>query len=73
MASGGRQRYRWLLLLLVAGLLLAWLLVDGTQGDSDADGSAAPSGTSSVSRGTAIVVVTVGRAARRSATTSRRS
>ena len=48
MASGGRQRYRWLLLLLVAGLLLAWMLVEGTQrDDSDVDGSAAPSETSS--------------------------
>ena len=46
-ASTGRRRYQWLLLLLVAGLLLAWLLVDGTRGDGDADGSAAPSGTSS--------------------------
>jgi ribonuclease T1 len=47
-SAAGRQRYRWLLLLLVAGLLLAWMLVDGTQrGDSDVDGSAAPSGTSS--------------------------
>jgi ribonuclease T1 len=47
-SAAGRQRYRWLLLLLVAGLLLAWMLVDGTQrGDSNVDGSAAPSGTSS--------------------------
>lgn len=46
--SGGRQRYRWLLLLLVAGLLVAWMLLDGTQrDDSDVDGSAAPSQTSS--------------------------
>ena len=37
MASGGRQRYRWLLLLLVAGLLLAWMLVDGTGGDGGTD------------------------------------
>jgi ribonuclease T1 len=34
--SGGRRRYQWLLLLLVAGLLLAWMLVDGTQPDDGA-------------------------------------
>jgi ribonuclease T1 len=43
--SAGRQRYRWLLLLLVAGLLLAWAFLGGTQGD-DTDGSAAPSASS---------------------------
>jgi ribonuclease T1 len=37
--SGGRRRYQWLLLLLVAGLLVAWVLVDGTQRD---DGDAGP-------------------------------
>ena len=36
-SAGGRQRYRWLLLLLVAGLLLAWMLVDGTGGDGATD------------------------------------
>jgi len=36
-ASAGRRRYRWLLLLLVAGLLLAWMLVDGTGGDGATD------------------------------------
>lgn len=47
-ASAGRQRYRWLLLLLVAGLLLAWAFLGGTQGD-DTDGSATPSNSSSTS------------------------
>ena len=36
-SAAGRQRYRWLLLLLVAGLLLAWMLVDGTGGDGATD------------------------------------
>ena len=47
-ASTGRQRYRWLLLLLVAGLLLAWTLVDGTRGDDTGAGAdSTPSATSS--------------------------
>jgi ribonuclease T1 len=51
-ASTGRQRYRWLLLLLVAGLLVAWMLVDGGQRDdtgagTDTTSSGTPSGTSS--------------------------
>ena len=51
-AATGRQRYQWLLLLLVAGLLRAWMLVEGTQrDDSDVDGSAAPSETASSSCG----------------------
>ena len=45
-ASAGRQRYRWLLLLLAAALLLAWAFLGGTQGD-DTDGSATSPGTSS--------------------------
>jgi ribonuclease T1 len=47
-ASTGRQRYRWLLLLLAAGLLLAWMLVDGTQPDDAGSGAdRTPSDTSS--------------------------
>jgi ribonuclease T1 len=36
-SAAGRRRYQWLLLLLVAGLLLAWMLVDGTGGDGATD------------------------------------
>jgi ribonuclease T1 len=47
-ASAGRQRYRWLLLLLAAGLLVAWMFLDGAQrDDTETGGSATPSGTSS--------------------------
>jgi ribonuclease T1 len=46
-SSAGRQRYRWLLLLLAAGLLVAWVLVDGAQRD---DGDAGGSATSSDAR-----------------------
>ncbi|NYE38509.1 ribonuclease T1 [Nocardioides cavernae] len=37
-AASGRQRYQWLLLLVAAVLLVAWLFVDGGQGD-DATGT----------------------------------
>jgi ribonuclease T1 len=47
-ASAGRQRYRWLLLLLAAALLVAWMFLDGAQrDDTETGGSATPSGTSS--------------------------
>ena len=45
----GRQRYQWLLVLVAAALLLAWLLTGGQDGDRDgtaADTSSARSSTS---------------------------
>ena len=35
-ASTGRQRYRWLLLLAAATMLVAWLVVGGGEGEEDA-------------------------------------
>ena len=47
-ASAGRQCYRWLLLLLAAGLHVAWMFLDAAQrDDTETGGSATPSGTSS--------------------------
>jgi ribonuclease T1 len=34
-ASTGRQRYRWLLLVAAATMLVAWLVVGGGQGEDD--------------------------------------
>jgi ribonuclease T1 len=39
-ASAGRQRYRWLLLLVAAGMLVVWLVSGGGQGDPEPDGAA---------------------------------
>jgi ribonuclease T1 len=54
-ASTGRQRYRWLLLLAAATMLVAWLVAGGGQGDEDPEGdsrstSSSPSPTTSPSR-----------------------
>ncbi len=38
-AAAGRQRFRWLLLLLAAVLLLGWLATGGLSGADDSDGS----------------------------------
>lgn len=48
-ASGaGRRRYQWLLVLVAAVLLVAWLFVDGGQGDADpGDGRTTASTTAS--------------------------
>ena len=50
-ASTGRQRYRWLLLLAAATMLVAWLVAGGGQGDEDpaGDGGSTSSTTSSPS------------------------
>lgn len=42
----GRQRYRWGLLLLVAVLLVAWLLTDGTSQDDPSSGTTTSSPSS---------------------------
>lgn len=54
----GRQRYQWLLLLVVAGVLLWWVLADGGQevdspraSDPSARSSGSPSGSPSESPG----------------------
>lgn len=39
-ASTGRQRYRWLLLLAAATMLVAWLVAGGGQGEEDPAGDA---------------------------------
>ena len=44
----GRQRYQWLLLLLVAGALLWWVLADGGQ-EPESAGTSEPSAQSSAS------------------------
>ncbi|MFC7725077.1 ribonuclease domain-containing protein [Nocardioides sp. GCM10028917] len=54
-ASTGRQRYRWLLLLAAATMLVAWLVAGGGQGDEDPEGdsrstSSSPSPTTAPSR-----------------------
>lgn len=50
MATAGRERFRWLLLLVAAVLLVAWLLVDGTgEEPGGGDGSSASSPSSSPS------------------------
>lgn len=48
-ASTGRERYRWLLLLVAAVMLVAWLVSGSGQGDPEPTGDAgsAPSSTSS--------------------------
>jgi ribonuclease T1 len=48
-ASTGRQRYRWLLLLAAAAMLVAWLVAGGGQGNQDpaGDGGSTSSSTSS--------------------------
>jgi ribonuclease T1 len=48
-ASTGRQRYRWLLLLAAATMLVAWLVAGGGQGNQDpaGDGGSTSSSTSS--------------------------
>jgi ribonuclease T1 len=53
-ASTGRQRYRWLLLLAAATMLVAWLVAGGGQGEEDPEGdsrstSSSPSSTTSPS------------------------
>lgn len=51
-AATGRQRYRWLLLLLSAVLLVAWAFVEGTGGTGRPAGADAPGATSGTTSGT---------------------
>jgi ribonuclease T1 len=46
-ASTGRQRYRWLLLLAAASMLVAWLVAGGGDGEDRAVDSSSTSSTSS--------------------------
>lgn len=51
-AATGRQRYRWLLLLLSAVLLVAWAFVEGTGETGRTAGTDAPGATSGTTSGT---------------------